>query len=289
MKGVTLERAVLLADVTGSTPLYEALGDAEAALRVARCTEVMRDAVERERGVVVKEKGDDLLALFETADAALAAVEAILRAMPIDGLTVHAGLSFGEVVGLRGDVFGDAVNLAARLAALANPGELLASATLARRLSPARASGLRPLDVLRVKGKADPVELFGLSHAPGLATSVTRWIGDPGEAAGIMVRLRHGGTERLACEGSEITLGRAAENHLMISRPWISRRHARIVVQDGRAQLVDFSSQGTFLRFEGAAEIAVRRETIFLTGAGSLSLGAPSGRSGAVRVDFEVL
>jgi adenylate cyclase len=64
------EVAVLFADVVGSTRLYEMLGDLKARDMVVACVEIMRSATERNRGSVIKTIGDEILAIFPTADDA---------------------------------------------------------------------------------------------------------------------------------------------------------------------------------------------------------------------------
>ena len=65
------EVAVLFADVVGSTRLYEVLGDRQARDTIMVCVEVMRGATERNRGSVIKTIGDEILAIFPTADDAV--------------------------------------------------------------------------------------------------------------------------------------------------------------------------------------------------------------------------
>lgn len=270
MTETRLERAVLLADITGSTPLYESVGDAEAARRVGRCVDFMRDVVEESAGRFVAAKGDDVLATFEVAERALAAIETILAAMPMGGLYVHAGLHFGFVVATRDDIFGDTVNLTARLASAANPGEVLISRPLAEALGGEAAGRLRPLNALRLKGRSVPVDVFSLA-------ADTQMIG--GDAApapspaGPTLRLRYGEAEHRLAEGGKLSLGRAPENDVVLAEQWVSRRHATLVMVGGRVQLSDHSSYGSYLAIGEAGEIVARRETVIVTGSGRLSLG----------------
>ena len=64
------EVAVLFADVVGSTRLYEVLGDHQARDLVLLCVDLMRHSTERNRGTVIKTIGDEILAIFPTADDA---------------------------------------------------------------------------------------------------------------------------------------------------------------------------------------------------------------------------
>ena len=73
MSGKEKELSVLFADVSGSTRLYEKLGDTEALRAVDRCLKRMERAVEGFRGRIVKNIGDEVMAVFEKADDAFQA------------------------------------------------------------------------------------------------------------------------------------------------------------------------------------------------------------------------
>jgi adenylate cyclase len=289
MTETRVERAVLLADITGSTPLYEAVGDVEAVQRIGRCVDRMRHLIEADGGIFVAAKGDDVLATFEVPDAALAAVEAILAEMPMGGLSVHAGLHFGQVVLTREDVFGDAVNLTARLASKANPGEVLISRDFAAQLSRPRAATLRPLNAMTLKGKSLPVEVFSLNDdtrffpVPRPAAAAA-----PGVPRRVSVVLAYGGLRRVVQEGASLSVGRAPDNDIVVDKPWVSRRHATIAVTDDRVQLTDRSSYGSYLTIADAAEMVARRETVVLAGSGRLSPGTSADNPDAVVIAFEV-
>src|SRR2546423_7189059 len=75
------QSTVLFADVSGSTQLYQVAGDTTAHGAISGCLEVMRKAVEAARGRVVKTMGDEVMALFPSADAAVAAAATMLGAV----------------------------------------------------------------------------------------------------------------------------------------------------------------------------------------------------------------
>jgi adenylate cyclase len=117
--------AVLFADACGSTPLYQKVGNQQAAGIIGAFLECLKAIVARHGGTFVKSAGDDILCWFSLPnDAHLAAYE-MIQATGEGGLKVHAGLESGSFVRLDNDIFGDCVNAAARLCALSNPGEVL--------------------------------------------------------------------------------------------------------------------------------------------------------------------
>ena len=114
--------AVLFADVAGSTRLYEQLGDAKALSTIDQCLALVRDASAGHGGRIVKTIGDEAMVVFPTADqAVIAAGEIQLRMNELaDESNVRVALRIGVHCGAAieaqdGDVFGDSVNVAARM------------------------------------------------------------------------------------------------------------------------------------------------------------------------------
>lgn len=288
METSTLQRAVLLADITGSTTLYEKAGDDAAAYQIGQCIDWMKDIIEHGDGVFISAKGDDVLATFEAVESALGVIELILRSLDWSDLSIHAGLHFGTVIATRNDIFGDSVNITARLASLANPGEVLISGDFAEQLDSKRAAALNSLNAMRIKGKAEPIAVFALnSDTVMLQTEMApRFQSAAGEI--IRVRLRFGDQEAVLEEGSSITVGRSPDNDFNISRPFVSRRHATLEIANGRVQLSDHSSFGSYLVVDGNVEVFTRRETLPVQGSGRFSPGVSVQDPDAQVIHFEI-
>ncbi|HEX8782690.1 MAG TPA: adenylate/guanylate cyclase domain-containing protein, partial [Steroidobacteraceae bacterium] len=95
--GKDIELAILFADVVGSTRLYDIMGDVRARDMVAICIEVMRNATEQRQGTVIKTMGDEVMATFPTADAALNAAAQMQQQ-----ISAHAQLKIeGQPVAIR--------------------------------------------------------------------------------------------------------------------------------------------------------------------------------------------
>jgi adenylate cyclase len=120
--------AVCFLDITGYTRLTEERGDEAAADLAARLARLVRRSSQEHGGTPVKWLGDGVMFYFrEPADAVLAAVE-LVEVVGRHGLPpAHVGVHAGPVVFQEGDYFGRTVNLAARIAAYARPGEVLVS------------------------------------------------------------------------------------------------------------------------------------------------------------------
>ena len=110
------QAAVLFADVSGSTKLYETAGDQVAKAAIDECVRIMREKTEGAKGRVIKTIGDEVMAAFDSADNAFrASCEmqwriADLPPIGTDQLAVRVGFHHGPAIEQDNDVFGDAVN-----------------------------------------------------------------------------------------------------------------------------------------------------------------------------------
>ena len=282
------QNTVLFADVSGSTQLYQSAGDATAHGAITGCLDLMRKAVEAAHGRVVKTIGDELMALFPSADAAVAAATAMLgavEALPEVGgskLGLRVGLQAGPVIQHGEDVFGDTVNLASRLVEQAIKGQIITTEETAQLLNPVYRMFTRKLYSIQVKGKAE-----------GIALCEVLWFASGERTAfdGFRPRVRNAGVLRLKYLGQEtvrrresesVTLGRESGCGLTVADHLASRRHCTIERRQDKWVLKDHSSNGTFVTVEGDLEIMLQREEMMLRRRGWLSLGHPRAEGGDV-------
>ncbi|MGV0838468.1 adenylate/guanylate cyclase domain-containing protein [Mycolicibacterium thermoresistibile] len=118
---------VLFTDIVGSTERAARLGDEAWSTILDAHDEIVARHVNGARGTVVKFTGDGAMATFDGPARAIDCACAIRDAVADLGLDVRAGLHTGEVEMADGDVHGIAVHIAARIMALAEPGEVLVS------------------------------------------------------------------------------------------------------------------------------------------------------------------
>ena len=158
--------AVLFTDIVDSTALAESVGPTRWRELSAMHNERIQFELDRFRGRLVKTTGDGVLALFDGSERAVRAAAAICVAAKALGLTIRAGIHTGEVELVAGDVRGMAVHVAARVMALAGPGEVYVSATTHDLVADA---GLVFGDagVHELKGVSGPRQLYRLAEPPG--------------------------------------------------------------------------------------------------------------------------
>jgi len=153
---------VLFTDIVGSTETAAAVGDDAWRRLLDRHDETVRRYFQRYRGREVKSTGDGFLAVFDGPARAVRCAQAITEAVVALGLQVRAGLHTGEVE-LRGDdVGGVAVHAGARIAALAGPGEVLASRTV-RDLTAGSGISFTPRGAHELKGVPGEWDLYSAS------------------------------------------------------------------------------------------------------------------------------
>lgn len=154
-----LPPAIVFADLTGYTRISEERGDLEAAGMARRLASVVQEHVHRRGGRVVKWLGDGVMLHFPGPDPAVRCSLDLVEHVPAADLPpAHIGVASGPVIYGDGDYYGRTVNLAARIAGYAGPGQVLVSETTA---AAARDPGLRfePLGPVPLKGISEPVSL----------------------------------------------------------------------------------------------------------------------------------
>ena len=156
---------VLFTDIVGSTERAAALGDGHWRELLQRHDGLVRDAVSRHRGRVVKSLGDGALAVFDGPSRALGAALEIRDGVGTLGLSVRAGVHTGECELIGEDIGGIAVHIGARIAASAEPEQVLASRTV-RDLTIGSQFGLSDAGEHRLKGIEEPWRLFSVATAP---------------------------------------------------------------------------------------------------------------------------
>lgn len=275
-------RTILFADVVGSTALYRRLGDTRAEALIRLAMERLSEIAKTQNGRLVKTIGDCGLCEFPDANsAALAATEMQRQARtplaPDEGsLFFRIGFMQGPVVSRQDDIFGDAVNLAARLCDIAKTGQILTAESTAEYLDPEMRAGVRLFDQTPIKGVEGSLTIVQLLWDRRAATEVFV-VPSAAGAGAVSLALEYAGAMLLLSgEKLPFTLGREPGCSLIVASPCASRVHARIELHRGKFNLVDESTNGTYvLPDDGPVEraIYIRREAFPLLGRGVFALG----------------
>jgi class 3 adenylate cyclase len=157
---------LLFTDIVGSTAIAARLGDTAWKQLRARHFDRMRRELDRFRGYEIKPTGDGVIALFDGTARAIRCAAAICQAARKDGFEMRAGVHSGEVERYIDNVEGVAVHVAARILALAGPGEVLLSASTAALLEGADLSFVDAGEH-ELKGLEGRRRLYRLVRDPG--------------------------------------------------------------------------------------------------------------------------
>jgi adenylate cyclase len=299
---------VVFTDLTGSTAVFEALGNTRATRAVTQLTQWIRTLFEERGGKVIKTLGDGVLTTFEDpAQAIQASVElqrkhqAQLLQQPLqEQLPIRVGISTGEVEVFDGDCFGDAVNVASRLCDLAGPHEIWLVSPYADATNRSMGMRFRPLGPINVRGRSEPCSVFQVEWLEDQATDFITMQADfdsHGKAAqkaqdvlGQEIRLAWKDQARvLRSFELPAQIGRIRHCEFVVSDPRVSRTHARLEWRNGRIVVVDVSSYGTWIRFgSDRSDLLLRREECILYGRGQIALGASFEDEDVPVVSFDI-
>jgi adenylate cyclase len=288
--------AILFADVCDSTTIYESIGDARAHAAINRVFALLSDKVKANAGKVIKTLGDGMVCEFGSADdafrAACAMQEGLTAADADSGpkMMIKVSFTWGPVVTAEGDVFGDTVNVCARLVGAAGPEQVLTTQETVEALSPGLRVSCRELYPVKVRGRAEEVEVcevlwrsdpdvtevFSRSQ---INAAMREWI----------LKLTYGGETIVVEPTGSVKLGRDKTNEVVVASSKASRVHARIYGRGASFVIADQSSNGTFLAIDGSArELALRRDDATLGERGAIGLGGPTHDDGDHVVRYQL-
>jgi len=279
---VSAARTILFADLVGSTSLYRALGDEKASRVVQLGLDRSRATIGRHAGKVIKSLGDGLLCMFEETGAAGNAALDLQREtrMPVteDGAMIRLRVGFycGPVLERDGDIFGDAVNVAARLCSMAKAEGILTTDHTSKLLPAEMQPSIRVYDQTPVKGIQETFTIVQLVWDRRSATEMfSLTSAGPAIVAFALTLTYQGRDVKITPATLPFSVGRDASSTLVVAAPFASRTHARIEYKRGKFMLVDQSTNGTYVATRAdAPAVYVRDESFPLLGEGILSLGA---------------
>jgi class 3 adenylate cyclase len=273
--------AILFADIAQSTQLYESHGDTVAQTIIAQCVSTLNGVSLTHGGRVIKTIGDEILCVFPTARDAVEAAREMLSAlesapMPVAGgepPNLHIGIHYGSVIVDEGDIFGDAVNIAARMVSLAKENQIVLTHETVDALPADFNDFVRCIYKTKVKGKSEQMLIYEVLCARETATLIVNPVADAAQPAHQRLELMIADRLFEVSEGYPVkTLGRQSQNDIIVNDDRVSRAHARIEFRRGKFFLVDQSTNGTYVTQRGMARVLLRRDEMVLEDSGLIAL-----------------
>ena len=268
---------IFFSDIVGSTTMYEQLGDQAAQQMVSKSLKGMISEVQNNGGTLIQTVGDEVMAHFPNADFAFnAAVSIQLRQQRMPS-KVRIGFHYGDVIENNGDYFGNAVNVAARMAARAIANEIMTTKQTVELLSARNHKNVRFLSTSTVKGKNELLSIYEVLWEPEPEEDLTRMVRPKLKPISIqeaeLELVYQKSVFRVNSTDSYLSIGRSDENNITINESHVSRKHAKIELKNSRFILTDTSSNGTFVISGNNKSTKIVRESFELVGSGSIELG----------------
>lgn len=288
-------RTVMFGEISGTLVLYESLGDIRALSVITRALVAMEQQVYEHRGDVIKTVGQEILCLFKDGNTATTAAIAMQQRMEHFaaeagvGLTLRVGYHTGPVIQEHADVFGDAVNVAARLVKLASAGQIITDGETLAGVRGALRRRARAIDRRRVRGRSSEVEIVEVGWQRKSGDPYTTEQGLLVDRSRDAVMVLHHQDRNIEVDGSRasFTIGRDESSDLPVVSTKASRQHARIECRRDKFVLFDHSTNGTYVTLEGDPEVLVKHESFLLYGRGVLSIGEAAHPEGCGIIRFE--
>lgn len=293
----TEKLAVLFADICGSTALYDSLGDDKARRLIARCIDTMVAEIAAYRGTLIKTIGDEIMCTFPSAETAMDAACAMQRAVekgsPAGDRPMHVriGFHYGDVIRENGDVFGDTVNVAARVAAITRAGQIMTTQAVVDALPADLRDKTRKIMRAEFKGKHEQFDISIVIWEQDDMLS-TR-IGIPSyrksqDNIDEMVLRYRNESIKVNKERRSVVLGRGDTCDIIVQNDFSSRQHVRLELRFGKFVIVDQSTNGTYVRLSDGNVVRLARDEMTLQGSGSISLGQPYTDNPVALVEFAI-
>jgi adenylate cyclase len=277
--------AVLYADISGSTRLYEQYGDAIARADMSKCIDLLRNVAKGLSGETLKTIGDEIMVAFaEPVKAALAATEmqASLRRVGEEGafqmgiLHIKIGWHYGPVAWRGDDLIGETPVTAQQIIKLAKADEILTSKQAIDTLPPPLFPEVHPIDHVAAEAFEGELLVYKMPwERTGDETQISskpRLQAAPVET--VLVLDYEGRQVRVDNRNNACVVGRGRHVNLQVNGRLTSRQHAEINLRHGRFSIRDESTNGTFVVLQDGTRTHLRREEGMLTGRGTLGFGS---------------
>ncbi len=284
MSPKTTNIAIMFADISGSTRLFEVLGDATARVTVSDTLDLLSKVIHAHNGTVIKTIGDEVMCTFPTAnDSANAAVEMQetledaneMSEADAPEIKIRVGMHYGPALLEGGDVFGDAVNVAARMAAQAKGGQIITTKSTVDLLEPILRASTRFVDRAPIKGKKEDIEIFEIIwQEEDVTRMATGMMQDPPKLTQVTLQVSYAGKTIILDQNKQgLVMGRSQACDLPINEKLASRQHVRIEMRRDKFFIIDQSTNGTHVKLDQAEDAFLRREEMHISTNGALSLG----------------
>ncbi|MFT5134090.1 MAG: adenylate cyclase [Gammaproteobacteria bacterium] len=302
MPSTQIRIAVLYADVSGSTRIYEKFGDTIASADIHSCLDLLTEVAEKNEGKKVKTIGDEVMCFFykpeKTAQAAID-MNQVLKEASEEGrfqtgdLHIKIGMHYGTGIFRRDDIVGEAPLLAQQAIKMAKRDEILMTQKTIDELPSIIKCKATFIDRVEAEDGSGNIDIYALPWDDD-DSEATMVGAAPGEVTGSVVHseliLRYEDQRfEMSPEKSHCHVGRGEDNELVVLGEFTSRHHGEIYYRHGRFHLADMSTNGTGVIHPGDNFIRLRREEKILSGSGTICFGGEPKTDPRAAVQYECI
>lgn len=283
----------MFADIVDSTLLYGSLGDELAEARINNSLRRASAISIKHDGRVVKMIGDEIMCCFASPDQAVKTAIQLQQEFTNDEIVFRIGIHFGDVIEKTDDLFGDTVNTASRMAGIAGKHQIITTHTLISKLDKDLSRYIRLFDKTKLKGKEEQQDIYQIAWEQDSRITEVFSLQDTLETldSSVMLVLQYSDQEQVISNNevdAPVSLGRGGCD-IKVKSNCASRLHADLDFRRGKFVLIDHSTNGTYVRFNGQDEVFIRREDIPLMGEGTISLGETTNEGSDHKINFRIL
>lgn len=276
--------AILFADLGGSSALYKSAGNLAAKSSIDTNLDITRKIICHYKGEVVKSIGDELMCCFANINDCLGAAITVQKRLSQQllelDLCINIGISFGETIVEKSDLFGDSVNQAAHLTNLASGGQILISHGSNQRLNQELSAFSKEFDRITYKGSQESALIYRVFWQDETS------YGEETKLVDVEKKNFHDSTHLtieyreaqfvIDVDSTPFLIGRdEGVCDLSVQGGQVSREHCQITYSRGKFVLVDHSTNGCYLSPANKQSIYIRREEYPLIEPISITLGLP--------------
>jgi len=258
---------------------------------------MLKNALNTHNGKLIKTIGDEILCTFPSAEAAFNSACEMQMALHTDNqhtehsMHIRIGFHYGDVICEDGDIFGDSVNIASRVAAITRAGQIMTTSAVVDALPLSLHNKVRKILRADIKGKQEQLDIHQVMWE--LEDMGSTRIGMPAfrkpvvEISELTLSYRSQ-PQTLNLQNKKMLMGRDSTCQMIIKNDFVSRQHANVELRSGNFILTDHSSNGTYVRTSNGEVSRINRSEITLRGKGTISLGQHYSEDPVDLVEYEV-
>lgn len=289
------ELTIMFADIAGSTRLYEIAGDKIAEGLISSTLQQLSEIITTFDGDIIKTIGDEIMCSFQRADKALLAANQMHeylseKTIPSKeyNIAIRVGAHHGPIIESDGDVFGDTVNVSARIASLARAGKTMITGYTYEQLPGILKQNCNHIMRTTVKGKEQPIDVFDAAWEQNEElTCIVRNRSATKTGDILTIQFDNCIIKMSADTITSTVIGRGKECDLIIPAPLASREHCRIESNQGKFIFSDHSTNGSYIHHNDI-ELFFHQEKAPLLGSGRISPGEPSAKNDSLFLNYSI-